>query len=889
MVQGHKVVAAAHPITNFTAGELSPLLEARVDLAQYANGCRTLQNFLVHPQGGAYRRGGTKYVASVKTAAKQTRLYPFEFSTTQAYMLEFGHNYIRFYKDRGQIVGGSPVAAIEVTTTYTETELFELQFAQSADILYIAHHNHAPAQLSRTSHTAWSLADTVFYDGPYLDENITATTLTPSGATGSINITASAVTGVNGGVGWRAADVGRFIRIAHIASAWAASTSYAVAAIARNNDNVYECVRAGTSASSGGPTSKGSEIADGTVIWKFISEGGVQWGYAKVNTITNTTVIACTVVKAFGGTTAEASWQLGGWYIGNNPRCVAFYEQRLMWAGSASQPQTIWGSKGGDYYTHTPGSLDDDALVYTIASNQVNAIYWLSPGKVLAVGTAGGEFKVSASTNEEALTPTNVRVVRETNYGSAYQMPLRISSVVLFVQRAGRKIREFVYQFESDAYVSPDLTLLAEHITETGITQLAYQQEPDSIVWASLTSGTLIGFTYQRDQKVLAWHKHILGGVSDAAGTSAKVESVATIAGSDRDEVWVVVQRYINGAIVRSVEYLTPGLLETETQEDSFFVDSGLSLNSPQIISAITKADPLVITATDHEITDGDLVDIRNINGTIELNGERYKALEVTTHTFEIAAIAGKNISAVTKASPGSVTCTGHGFTSGDQIAFFDVGGMTQLNNNGYVATVVDANTFTIGVDSSSYGTFTTGGTAHLNTDGAAFTTYISGGTARTATTAISGLSHLEGEVVDILGNGAVQPSKTVASGAITLNTAASIVHVGKGYSSILETQRIEAGSQDGTAQGKIKRIHEVILRLRKSLGLEVGWADGHIDVIPFRDSSDEMGSAPDLFTGDKRVDFSEGYNRDGTIYIRQQQPIPLSVQGIFAHLKTNG
>ena len=134
-----------------------------------------------------------------------------------------------------------------------------------------------------------------------------------------------------------------------------------------------------------------------------------------------------------------------------------------------------------------------------------------------------------------------------------------------------------------------------------------------------------------------------------------------------------------------------------------------------------------------------------------------------------------------------------------------------------------------------------------------------------------------------------MQPSKTVASGAITLNTAASIVHVGKGYSSILETQRIEAGSQDGTAQGKIKRIHEVILRLRKSLGLEVGWADGHIDVIPFRDSSDEMGSAPDLFTGDKRVDFSEGYNRDGTIYIRQQQPIPLSVQGIFAHLKTNG
>jgi len=388
---------------------------------------------------------------------------------------------------------------------------------------------------------------------------------------------------------------------------------------------------------------------------------------------------------------------------------------------------------------------------------------------------------------------------------------------------------------------------------------------------------------------VLAWHKHIIGGVSDAAGTQAKVESVASIPGSNRDQVWVVVQRRVDGATKRYVELLSPGLLETETQENCFYVDSGLTLDSSQTISGITKADPVVITATDHAISDGDLVDIRDVNGTTELNGERYRALEVTTHTFEIAAVAGKNISAITKANPGSVTCTSHGFTTGDQIAFFDVGGMTQLNNNGYVATVVDANTFTIGVNSSGYGTFTSGGTAHLNTDGSAFTAYISGGTARTATTAISGLGHLEGEVVNILGNGAVQASKTVASGAITLDTAASIVHAGLGFTSHMETQRIEAGSQDGTAQGKIKRIHEVVLRLYKSLGIEVGRTDGNIDKVPFRDSSDAMDSAPSLFTGDKRIDFAEGYNREGTVYIRQQQPLPLSVRGIFAHLKTNG
>ena len=883
------MVVAAYPITNFTSGELTPLLEARIDIAQYANGCRLMKNFLVHPQGGAYRRGGTQYVSSVKTAAKKVKLVPFEFSTTQAYILEFGDQYIRFYKDQGQIVAGSPVAAVEVTTTYTEAELFNLSFAQSADILYIAHPDHAPAMLSRTSHTSWSLDNIPFVDGPYLDENIETTTLTPSATTGSANITASAVTGINGGSGFVATDVGRVIRIGHIASAWAASTAYAVGIVKRNSDRVYECVRAGTTASSGGPTSNGSEIVDGTVTWKYISEGGIQWGYAVVNSITSTTIVACTVQKTFGGTSAETSWRLGAWYGGSYPSSVCFYEQRLFWAGSTAEPQTLWGSKSGDYYAHGLGDLDDDAVSYTIATDQVNAIQWLSPGKVLAVGTAGGEFKVSASTNEEALTPTNVRVVRETNYGSAGTAPLRIANVVVYMQRAARKLREFVYQFESDAFVSPDLTLLAEHVSESGFVELAYQQEPDSIIWSPRTDGTLASLTYQRDQKITAWSRHVLGGTSDAAGTQAKVESVATIPGTNRDEVWVAVQRYVNGAVVRYVELLTAGLLSTDDQEDAFFVDSGLSLNVSNVISAITRADPVVVTSSSHTLTDGDLVDIRDVAGMTELNGERYRVMEKTTNTFELAAVAGKPISAVTRANPASVTCVGHGFTSGDQIGFFDVGGMTEIEANGYVVTVVDADTFTIGVNSSSYTTFTVGGTAHLNTDGAAFTAYISGGTAREATTAISGLSHLEGETVSILGNGAAQASKVVSSGAIVLDKASSIVHVGLGYTSELETQRIEDGSRDGTAQGKIKRIHEVILRLYRSLGIEVGRRDGTIDTIPFRNSSDPMDQATSLFSGDLRVDFADGYNREGTVYIRQQQPLPLSVRGIFAHLKTNG
>jgi len=809
---------AAVPLTNFTAGELSPLLEARVDLAQYANGCRTVSNFLLHPQGGVYRRGGTEYIAGVKTNSKKVRLVPFEFSISQAYVLEFGENYIRFYANQAQVVSGSPSAAVEVVTTYAESELFDLQFAQSADILYITHPNHEPAQLTRTAATTFSLSDVAFEDGPYLDENIENTTLTPSATTGTITITASATTGINGGDGFQSTDVGRIVRIGHVASAWAASTSYSVGDVVRNNDNIYECIRAGTSAGSGGPDGEGDSIVDNGVTWKFIEDGGVRWGYAEITAITSTTLVDATVQKDFGGTSAETSWRLGAWYGGSYPGSVAFYEQRLFFAGSTDNPQTLWGSKSGDYTNFTPGSLDDDGVTYTIATDQVNAIRWLSPGKVLAVGTAGGEFKVSASTNEEALTPTNVRVVRETSYGSANILPQRVGEVVLYTQRAGRKIREFVYQFETDGFVSPDLTLLAEHISRTGIIEIEYQQEPDSIVWCVLTDGSLAALTYQREQKVIGWHKHVLGGTSDAAGTASVVESVAVIPGSEEDEVWVAVQRYVNGGTVRYIERLKTGLDDAASSETAFFVDSGLTLDTSFDITGATQADPVVVTTSSaHGLSNGEYVDIRGVAGMTELNGNRYIVANVTSTTFELQDKTSTDI------------------------------------------------------------------------DGTGYTAYISGGTVREAVTTISGLSHLEGESVDILANGAVQASKTVSSGSITLDTRASIVHAGLGYTSQLETQRIEGGSADGVAQGKIKRIHEVILRMYRSLGIEVGRRDGEVDVIPFRDSADAMDSAPALFSGDLRVDFSEGFDRKGTVYFRQQQPLPLTVLGVFAHLKTNG
>ncbi len=677
---------AAPNQTNFTAGELSPRLEGRVDIAKYFNGVKKLENMIVLPHGGATRRGGTIFVNTAK--AGKVRLIPFQFSISQTYILEFGDQYIRFYRNQA-ILGvesfssgfstGFEVEATssEITSPYLESELFQIQFAQSADVLYLVHPNHAPRTLSRLSDTSWVLDEVTTINGPYLDQNLSATTITPSATTGAgITLTASTSTFVS-------TDVGRLVRI----------------------------------------------------------DQGADFGYAKIVGFTSVTVVTADVVDDFVSTTGQTTWQLGAWSDTTGfPSTISFFEDRLVYAGSLDQPQTIWGSKSGFYDNFTPGANADDAYNYTIATDQVNAIQWMSPGKSLTIGTLGGEFLMAASTRNEAITPTNVKIVRQSEYGGANIMPVRSAGVVLFVQRSTKKLRQFVYEFESDSYLAPDMTLLSEHITGNGIIEMEYQRDPESIIWMVRKDGQLIGMTYERDQEVIAWHRHIIGGVSDAQGTDAQVESVAVIPGSDnRDEVWLSVKRLINGSTVRHLEVITKGRDTIDPADaDDFFVDAGLSFNG----------------------------------------------------------------------SPSTV---------------------------------------------------------------------------------FSGLDHLEGETVQILADGAPVPDKTVLAGSITLLSSASVVHVGFNKPAIIKTLRLEAGSANGTAQGKIKRINKVNIRLFDTLGAKVGPTEDKTDIIPFRSTSDLMDSSPPRFSGDKELPFPSGYDKEGEIVIRQDQPLPLTVLSIMPLVRTSG
>ena len=504
------------------------ILEANVNItgATAANPC------VVTAGSHGYSNGDEVYIASVVGMTELNgKYYKIKNKSTNTFELtDIDDTNINSSGFTAYSSGGTVARVYTVTTTYETADLFNIQFAQSADILYLAHPSYPPKKLTRTAHTSWSLTDITFEDGPYLEENITTTTLTPNATSGSSKtITASAVTGINGGAGFQTTDVGRIISIGHQAAAWAASTTYAVGDVKRNSGNVYECLKAGDSAGSGGPSGEGDEIVDNECTWKFLRDGGIQYGFATVTGRNSTTVVVVTVNQNFGGTTAETKWRLGSFSETTGfPTAVAFYEQRLFFAGTTDQPQTLFGSKSGDYENHTPGTLDADPVIYTLATDQVNAIRWLSPGKVMAIGTVGGEFVISGSTTNDALTPTNVRVVREGTRGSASHTPIRIDNVVVFIQRQQRKLREFVYAFDSDSYQSPDLTILSNQVAKGGITEIAYQQEPSTVVWGLKADGQLVGMTYLRDQQVVAWHRHKLGGTSGSCTvTVSSYDSIA--------------------------------------------------------------------------------------------------------------------------------------------------------------------------------------------------------------------------------------------------------------------------------------------------------------------------------------------------------------------------
>ena len=861
-------MAKASPaFTNFTAGELSPRLDGRTDLSKYLNGVKKMENLIVHPHGGASRRPGTKFVREVKNSAHNCRLIPFEFNVTQAYILEFGDEYFRIHKDGGTVVDGSS-DPIEVSTPYGEDELADLKFTQSADVMYLVHPLFAPRKITRTSHTAWSIAEVAFERGPMQDDNTGTVTFLASGRTGNVNVTASSSTFVS-------TDVGRLIKVHDGVTKITSLTSATVVAttVQENADGRSELMPAYTaatiSAHEGDPSSTGLEHNDRyqDTAGQFIAQGFKEGqkitvtGFTTGNNNNSSAIIvrvtedtlllapssdvtdeaAGDSVTIAGDLTASTEWALGA-FSGTTgfPSAVAFYEQRLVFASTTAQPQTLFFSVGGSFEDFNGGVNDTDALTYTLGSNQVNIIRYLQAGRVLLVGTSGGEFVVSSS-EQAPLSPTNASVKRQATYGSANIQPVQVANTTLFIQRAKRKLRELIFDLNTDSYQAPDLTILAEHITEGGIKEMALQQEPDNIVWCVRIDGKLVGMTYRREENVIAWHEHTLGGKSGACT--------------------VTVSDYANLAVGTTLKFTkSDGTTVTFTSEaagGSAPADTSLGFRPNE--SNNTTADNIFTRMNAHaDFTVANpsaaIVTIEETNpsatGFLSCFSSDTTRLTTTDQTHALV----ESIATI----PGDLN---------EDAVYMVVQRTINLGTKRYIEFFAP---FDFG-SSAEDAFFVDSGLSYTGT----------------AATSMSGLNHLEGEVVSTLVNGATHPNKAVASGAITLDFSATKAHIGLLYKSTLQTMRIEAGGTEGTAQGKTKRIHEVVLRLFRTIGAKVGSSETELDRIPFRTSADEMDQSLGLFTGDKQIEFRSGFDSDGFIVVQQDQPLPLTVIGIYPRLIT--
>ncbi len=392
----------------------------------------------------------------------------------------------------------------------------------------------------------------------------------------------------------------------------------------------------------------------------------------------------------------------------------------------------------GDRIIAEPGDdpLDDDAVEITLSAQRGGRIRFLAPRDKLWIGASTGEWTVSGSSLNTPVTPGGVKANREGTIGASKTPPCQAGPSILYVQRSGRKVREMAYRLESDAYTSRDLTLLAAHLGEPGITQLAYAQEPDPMLYCVRADGVLLAMTYLPEQDVCAFSRIVTDGA---------VEGVCVVFNQSlcRDEVWLVVRReaVVDGQPVtrRLIETLEPGFPETAGDtRAAFFVDAGLS----------------------------------------------YSGAPVRT---------------------------------------------------------------------------------------------------------LTGLGHLAGRSVQILADGAVLPEQTVApDGSISLDRAASQVHAGLGYASVLKPMRLEFAGSRGSAQTRIKRITEVGIRLYRSLGGKAGPDLARLEPLLYRSSADAMDGPPALFTGDKNVRFPQGWNTEGVLTLVQDQPLPMTVLLIAPTLALN-
>lgn len=758
----------------FSSGELSPKFDGRTDLDFYRDGCKTLKNMSVYPQGGVTKRPGTYFYGEAGDSDNPVRLIEFIYNDTgDAHILEFGHQYMRVFVNDGQIytvsgesgyhIGQVPEngTAYEISTPYLGSELFDIKFAQVVDQIYLTHPSHKPQVLTRYDYHDWDMSDLDAYGGPFLDENTYRTqNIWASAISGTVFLNSdfsyfnssmidgflkirgdevqeatidgedqwTGIIQLDNGESLTAQTTGSWAGTATLEKSWDLGSTWTTLYSWSTNDNVYvteteDEVYYRLGIASGDYTSGECEA-------RLVERN--KSGWAEIYGVSGTQTAYATVESNFStdATTSGDSykWSEGSWSDWNGyPAAICFAKQRTIMANTAFEPTTFWGSQIDDYVNFDEGTgLDDEAFAFTIASNDVNPIRSLVDFRILMAFTAAGVWKLSPV--DEGVTPSNPQVSKQSSFGANKLQPIIIGNSIMYIQSGSHKLRRIVYDFQTDSWLSDELSMKADHLLRDGrVVDWTFAEKPDSTIYMVMSTGDAVTCTYDLRNKIVAF--------AQLTTTSGSFESFSSIPGTDRDEVWAVVNRTIGGQTKRYIEKFTSPFWTD--QDEYIYMDSAL--------------------------------------------------------TYE--------------------------------------------------------------------------------------------GTPKTT---LSGLSHLEGQSLTVLVDGAVHPNCTVVSGVITLQDGyegvgpTAVVHAGLGYSSVLQTMRLNEPTSIGPSLGKQQCTYDITAILQDTINWKLGIDEDNV-ITQKSLNYPSLSEAVEPFTGAINKIFDYGYDDELYITIVSDTPTPITINSIAA------
>ena len=580
---------------SFSRGVISPALQGRVDLEQYNLGLKRLVNGFVAQEGCILNRSGLEFIHSAKYNNKKVRLIPFNFSLSQNYILELGHNYMRFIQNGGYILDNNSDIC-EITTSFSEDELFELDYVQQADVMTFVHKNHPPCTLSRYAHNDWRISTINFKASINPPSNLSAV------YTGSVASN---------------------------------TTTYYYLVCSVDKDTKEESSRSDIVSVLGHLEAYWTTAEYITLSWDSVDNALEYNIYRAVNGIfgyigtSNTTTFKDNNIEP--DLTSCAPISVNPFEDGNNPTSVCYYQQRKIYASSVSDPQTLWASQSGtnDNFNISRPLNPSDSLSLSIYENTASDIRNLIPFDDLIVMTSNAEWCVNGADKVFSANPAPVAKL-QSYYGCAKIKPVISGSMVLFVQSGGNIVRDLGYSYLSDSYDGQELSLFANNLFEgKTILDMAYSKEPNRILWCVMSDGTLNALTYNPKQKISAWHTHT---------TKGSFESVAVVRENNEDTAYFVIKRQINNQIVRYIERFKTRIVTS--LDDSFFLDSALKQTFNQKVSTVSGLEHLKNTKVnallDYGVVNNLIVDE---NGCLELPYPAKNILVGLEYDFELETL----------------------------------------------------------------------------------------------------------------------------------------------------------------------------------------------------------------------------------------------------------